>query len=308
MCRYIRVMSKPQIFVSCGQRTSQEKQLAGEICKAIKDHGAFDVFFAEFQHSLHGLNENILDALARTTGFVTVLHRRGNVSYHEKDSIALVRASVWVEQEIAIAAFIQRTEKRQLLTAAYIEEGVGREGIRELLHLNPAVFKTNDDVIVDLKDRLSMWQAPDTKSSSEDEYGKLDLRHHPRFEAPVGRVVRLAPILTNKGSRAKEYACSLDVPSPLLSWNTSSYYVEAQGAKAGYRRFRVTEVTKQNAPILKDQTMEMLGLDVSITHLSEPSRSEVLKLPIVLSAELESHSYELTVTCDEVFREPVPSL
>jgi hypothetical protein len=301
-------MGKPQIFVSCGQRTSEEKQLASEICKAIQDHGAFDFFFAEYQHSLHGLNENILDALAKTTGFVTVLHGRGNVSYDGQDSTALIRASVWVEQEIAIAAFIQRTAQKRLLTAAYIQDGVGREGIRELLHLNPSLFKANDEVIADLKSRLSTWQVPDTNSSSEDEYGKLDLRHTPRYEAPVGRVVRLEPSLTNKGPRAKEYACTLDVPSQLLSWNTSSYYVEAQGAKAGYRRFRVTESFKQNLPILKDQTMEMLGLDVSITHLGEPQRSEVLRLPIYVAAEMDSHTYDLAVQCAEVFRDPVPSV
>lgn len=115
-------------------------------------------------------------------------------------------------------------------------------------------------------------------------------------------------MLTNKGSRAKEYACTLDVPASLLSWNTASYYVEVQGAKSGYRRFRVTEAHKSNTPILKDQTIEMLGLDVSITHLGEPARSEVLSQPVYVSAEMETHSYELTVPCSEIFRDAVPSV
>lgn len=302
------MLSKPEIFVSCGQRTNQEKQLAAAICDAIRDHGAFDVFFAEFQHNLHGLNENILDALARATGFVTVLHRRGNVSFENKESIALVRASVWVEQEIAIAAFIQRTAKKKLLTAAYIENGVGREGIRELLHLNPLVFQTNEDVISDLRNCLSQWQVPNSKSLSEDEYGKLELRHSPRYEANVGRVVKMWPTMTNKAVRVKEYACTLDVPSQLLSWCNPTYVVEAQGAKSGYRRFRVTEANRSNQPILKDQTLELIGLDTSITHLNAADRSEVLKLPIIVSAEMESHSYLLTVPSSEVFRDPIPTV
>jgi len=41
-------MSKPQIFVSCGQRTDAEKQLASEICNVIREDGRFEFFFAEF--------------------------------------------------------------------------------------------------------------------------------------------------------------------------------------------------------------------------------------------------------------------
>ena len=113
-------MSKPHIFVSCGQRTEEEKRLGEAICKAIRDHGVFDCFFAEAQHSLNGLHENILDALAKSDGFITVIHRRGNVSYGLVKHEPLDRASVWIEQEIAIAAYIQRTTKNDLLTAAYI--------------------------------------------------------------------------------------------------------------------------------------------------------------------------------------------
>lgn len=300
-------MGKPEIFLSCGQRTSQEKQLAAEIRRAIEDHGAFDVFFAEFQHSLHGLNENILDALARAAGFVAVLHRRGDVTYDGGASFALVRASVWVEQEIAIAAFIQRTTKKSLVTAAYIEDGVGREGIRDLLHLNPTVFKTNDEVVADLKGRLSAWHAPKSRPASEDEHGELGLKHHAQFHAQAGRLVCLTATLTNKGARAKEYACTLEVPSQLLSWETCGYFLEKPSNRPGYRFFQYTEATRDNAPLLKGETIKMFMLDVSITNLREPMRSEMLALSIYLSAEIEAHSYELTVPCSEVFRDPVPS-
>lgn len=150
-------MPKPFIFVSCGQRTQKEKRLGAVICETIQKHGVFDCFFAESQHSLNGLHENIFDALAKSDGFITVMHRRGNVSYGPDKCEPLDRASVWVEQEIAIAAYIQRTAKNDLLTTAYIEKGVGREGLRELLHLNPLEFTSNDQVIADLKATLDKW-------------------------------------------------------------------------------------------------------------------------------------------------------
>jgi hypothetical protein len=300
-------MPKPQIFVSCGQRTAEEKKLASDICTAIREDRSFDFFFAEFQSNLHGLNENILDALQRTAGFIAVMHRRGEVSFGDRTALTLIRASVWIEQEIAIAAYIQQTTKRQLLTAAYIEGGVGREGIRELLHLNPITFTQNAEVLADIKSKLSIWSTSGGQSSpSDDEFGTLELRHSPRYEAHVGRVVDLKPFLSNKGSRAKEYACTLEVPSQLLSWSNASYYVEVTGNRAGYRRFRVTEETKQRVPILKDQELEMLVLNVSITHLKEPERHGVLAMPIYVLAELESHSYDLTVPCTQVFEDAVP--
>src|ERR1035437_3428520 len=190
-------MSKPHIFVSCGQRTEEEKRLGEAICKAIRDHGVFDCFFAEAQHSLNGLHENILDALTKSDGFITVIHRRGNVSYGLVKHEPLDRASVWIEQEIAIAAYIQRTTKNDLLTAAYIEKGVGREGLRELLHLNPLEFTSDEEIILDLKSKLATWH----KSSASDSWGEVELNIFPGYESGI-QVKHLTPILINRGNRA----------------------------------------------------------------------------------------------------------
>src|ERR1035437_3556158 len=168
-------MSKPHIFVSCGQRTEEEKRLGEAICQAIRGHGVFDCFFAEAQHNLNGLHENILDALAKSDGFIIVMHRRGKVGYDSGKHESLDRASVWIEQEIAIAAYIQRTTKNDLLTAAYIEKGVGREGLRELLHLNPLEVTSDEEIIADVKLRLNTWR----KSSADDSFGKLELESTP---------------------------------------------------------------------------------------------------------------------------------
>src|ERR1035437_233235 len=194
-------MSKPHIFVSCGQRTEEEKRLGEALCQAIRDHGVFDCFFAEAQHNLNGLHENILDALAKSDGFITVMHHRGNVSYGPDKHEPLDRASVWIEQEIAIAAYIQQTTKKDLLTAAYIEKGVGREGLRELLHLNPFEFTSNQEIIADLISRLATWH----KSSESDNSGEVELDIFPGYESQI-QVKHLSPVLISRGNRANEYS------------------------------------------------------------------------------------------------------
>ena len=68
-----------------------------------------------------------------------------------------MRGSVWVEQEIAIAAFIQHALKRKLEVAIYLQKGIHREGIREQLRLLPVEFEKADDVLTDFRDRLPQW-------------------------------------------------------------------------------------------------------------------------------------------------------
>jgi hypothetical protein len=259
----------------------------------------FDCFFAETQHNLNGLHENIFDALNQCDGFITVLHRRGNVSYGPDKHEQLARASVWIEQEIAIAAYIQRTTKSDLLAAAYIEKGVGREGLRELLHLNPLEFTSNDQIITDLKARLNTWH----KSSESDYSGELQLEVFPRREGPI-QVRRLTPILMSRGKRANEYSCMIEVPEILLSFAGSTHYMlEVSRKQAGFRRFQATEKTKNNAQLMRDTPVKMLTLDVAIAHLNEAQQEQVLKQDVFVSAEIENRMYSLSKSCAEIFAE-----
>jgi len=291
-------MPKPLIFVSCGQRTEEETKLGEEICRTIQSHGIFDCFFAEAQHSLKGLHENILDALKKSDGFIAVMHRRGNVSYGLSTHEPLDRASVWIEQEIAIAAYIQRTTRSDLLTAAYIEEGVGREGLRELLHLNPFKFRSNDEVIADVESRLATWY----KSSANDRVDELQLEVFPGYEGGVP-VKKLTPILTYKGSRANEYSCTLEIPELLLSFTTAYNALEVQRRLPGYRRFQATEKTKQDQPLLRDNPVNMLTQDVAVVHLTNEQKEQVLKQYVQVSADIGDREYSLTKSCAEIFAE-----
>jgi hypothetical protein len=258
----------------------------------------FDCFFAEAQHNLNGLHENILDALAKSDAFITVIHRRGNVSYGPDKHEPLDRASVWIEQEIAIAAFIQRTSKNELLTAAYIERGVGREGLRDLLHLNPLEFTSNDEIIADLKSKLATWH----KSSSSDNLGEVDLDIFPGYQSQI-RVKHLTPVLINRGNRANEYSCTLEVPKALLSHQNGWIVGEQPGGRPGFRTFLMTEEAKGKSPLIRGSRIEMMKITVAIDHLTQEQREQALKQDVEVIAQIGDRAYSLTKSCAEIFAE-----
>lgn len=296
-------MAEPTIFVSCGQRTAEERALGKRICSVIEESKAFRPYFAEMQSSLSGLNENIPDALSKAAGFVSVMHGRGRVIFDGSDA-TFTRASVWVEQEIAIAAYIQRTSKRNLLTTAFIQKGVGREGIRDLLHLNPIEFTNNEEVLAVLGERLATWkQQFRPNSNAQDDRGSLELRFEPTYESG-NRIVNLTPILTNNGARAKDYSCTIEVPARLLSFSNAKYLLEVSAARAQYRRFRATEEHKQFRPLQRGDSIEMLKLGISVTEIPASEREQLFRLPIYVLGEIETHGYSLEVPCGELFSLP----
>ena len=146
---------KPLVFISCGQYAQEEIELGSAMERLVREETDYDAYFAEQQNSLDGLSSNILSSLGRCAAFVGVAHHRGVVT-RPKDQIT--RASVWVEQEIAIAAFIQHALKRKLEVALYLQKGIHREGIREQLRLAPIEFQAPEDVLNDFRSRLRTWK------------------------------------------------------------------------------------------------------------------------------------------------------
>lgn len=144
------------IFLSCGQYTEKEKALGRQVKQLLEQSGAPEVYFADFQNTLDAFTNNILGALNRCIGFIGVMHHRGRVATPNGE---LVRASVWIEQELAIAAFIEQILNRKIEVQLYIQEGIAREGMRDKLLLNAAPFKADQEVLDHLKDRLSRWSA-----------------------------------------------------------------------------------------------------------------------------------------------------
>jgi hypothetical protein len=142
---------KPLVFVSCGQSTEAERRLGRDICDLIRElRPDVEPYFAENQSTVEGLSNNILKALNKAAGFVCVMHHRGNIE--TPDNRSLIRGSVWVEQEIAITAFITHVLRRSIPTFFYKEAGISLEGIRSVLLMNPRVeFTDNLQVLADFR-------------------------------------------------------------------------------------------------------------------------------------------------------------
>src|ERR1700722_2943189 len=120
-------MPRGKIFISCGQYTDTEKQLGRDIANLIRTTTDFEPFFAEEVQDLNGLDANILNALKDCVALITVMHPRGSINPPNAPSVT--RASVWIEQEIAIATYIQRVDNRELPIIAFKHRDVGREGL-----------------------------------------------------------------------------------------------------------------------------------------------------------------------------------
>jgi len=135
---------RPLIFISCGQYTDAERKLGKALADLVlAETGCFG-YFAESQTSLDGLTSHIFGALNKAVAFVFVLHRRGKVQTLNDD---VIRASVWIEQEIAIAAFLNQTRKEPIQVFAYVQDGVHLEGVRQFVILNAVKFTSESEVL-----------------------------------------------------------------------------------------------------------------------------------------------------------------
>jgi hypothetical protein len=152
------------VFISCGQYTEEERDLGRRVCNVVAECTPFQGYFAENQTTLKALSENVLARLYDSVGLIAIMHHRGTV---ETPDGSLVRGSVWIEQEIAIAALMEQILRRPLHVAFFLQRGIGLEGIRQQLQLNPFVFTIADEVIDRLRELLPSWTAPLYKSEDE---------------------------------------------------------------------------------------------------------------------------------------------
>jgi len=220
------------IFISCGQYLSSEKQLGKDISELVKKVTGLKPFFAEEVQDLNGLDANILDALRNCVAFITVLHPRGNIG--RPGGSVLVRASVWIEQEIAIATYIQRTERRALPIIAFKHRSVGLEGIRSLLQINPIEFSEESEVLAELKTRLLPWRSLKPGGI------ELQLTSSGVRVQDEHQISQLETALVNDtNDRIEKYEVEVRIPSSLLRHSNTHYMIEVKPSDpSGLRIFR----------------------------------------------------------------------
>src|SRR5580698_684490 len=110
-------MSNRMIFVSCGKRTHAGTQLGRNVEVEINRHEGFKAYLAESVQSLDTLGHNVFEALRRCSGAVVLLHER-----------EVRRASMWINQELAILAFRQFFEAREIPILVFKDQNVSLEG------------------------------------------------------------------------------------------------------------------------------------------------------------------------------------
>jgi hypothetical protein len=156
------MISEPKlVFIACGQVSEQEKQLGGNIVRLVEELTPFKAYLAQYQTNLESLTENLLKALGRSVGLIVVMHPRGKVIGVDGESYA--RGSIWIEQEIAIAAFLTQVLRKRLKVAAYVHKDIKREGMRQELQLNPVLFEGNEEILLHLMGVLREWKKEGSK-------------------------------------------------------------------------------------------------------------------------------------------------
>jgi hypothetical protein len=153
---------RPTIFSSCGQYAEEERKLGKQVCKLVEDTTAFTGYFADNQTTLKALSENVLRRLYESVGLIVIMHHRGNV-----ESRNIIRGSVWIEQEVAIATLMEQILRRPLHVALFVQRGIAIEGIRQQLQLNAIEFNSGDQVIAHLREILPDWRQPLYRSDEE---------------------------------------------------------------------------------------------------------------------------------------------
>jgi hypothetical protein len=218
------------IFISCGQYTPEEKQLGKQISEMVRTLTDCVPFFAEEVQDLNGLDANILSALHDCVGFITVMHPRGEI---KRSSGSVVRASVWIEQEIAIATYIQRVEKRTVPIIAFKHKSVGREGIRDLIHLNPFEFTDEAEILTELPKRLAPWRSLILSGI------ELQISSKAAGRQEGHDVRRLEITLANGTNRLIEkYEFEIRLPASILTHWSATYPTEVHRNIPGLRCFR----------------------------------------------------------------------
>jgi hypothetical protein len=245
------------IFISCGQFTPAEKNLGRQIAEMVRARTNLEPFFADEVQDLNGLDANILSALRDCVAFITVMHPRGEIT--RPDGSVLNRASVWIEQEIAIAAYMRRIEGRPIEIIAFAHNSVGLEGLRQLLQLNPIKFADDSEVLAELSRRLEQWKF--LKPSN------IELLLGSKFaRIQDGHRIRILEIgLVNETNQPIEkYEFEVSLPVGILKHWSRTYPTEVRhNVPAGRRCFRFDQVGRGTVRP-HDQLHQPLTIDYCI--------------------------------------------
>ena len=284
------------LFISCGQQTDEEKRLGAGIIELVTELTSFKPYFAEEVSSLDGLTNSILSALESASAFVTVMHPRGTVT--SPSGRSHTRGSVWIEQEIAIAAHLVHVHKKKLRVQAYVHHDIFLEGIRQQLHLNPVRFLTNSEILDDLRTKLPTW-------SPRPEVRLVGIRFNPVFTAFRDEVVQcqMEFRLWNKDTTTiKEYHVDIEVPARLLEGNTATYWHEVSAKRtATHRFFRFPALDGRVTAVYPSDEVRVLEIPFYVDR-SRQLDVDLLGMDFIATAYVEGKPFRDTMKVADAYR------
>lgn len=141
------------VFVSCGQSTDEENSLGAAVADLVDNRSGFRAYRAAQVHDLDGLSDNIFEALRNCSGMVAILHSRGEVvtPLFQKRTTT----SIWIQQEIAALAYRRAAEGVPIPIRVFQKEDVQLGGAMTSMIANPVEFRTQNEVLVEVKHWLS---------------------------------------------------------------------------------------------------------------------------------------------------------
>ena len=159
------------------------------------------------------------------------------------------------QQEIAIATYIQRIDKRPLPVIAFVHKSVGREGLRDLVHLNPIEFTDEADVLRALPTLLQKWQGlrPTERSTLSSNWAKL------YRETVTGHIELFVNLVNATNDRIVKWNGRISLPAGILKHSTTTHLVEETSNDSRYRVFRCDE--EGYGPIWPQSTQSIIELD-----------------------------------------------
>jgi hypothetical protein len=280
-------MAEPLIFVSCGQSTPAERKLGQTIAKLVEQETSCHAYFAENQTTLEGVTENILRKLHDAVGFIAIMHPRGNVSNpSDPTEASWVRGSIWVEQEIAIAAFITQALQRSIKVRSYVHESIRREGLRDKLHLNPTIFRYESEILQDLKSILPSWHALAREVRAEPLSLKPNFKHR-RVAVPGGgddqRYMLLVGIENDGTQDVTDFRLDVEFPSSFL--DEGGHLARVNSGTPGMELFRVNSKQRGIEHVYPgDQVPDLISFHYAIQGSVQREAPERLKEKVTATA------------------------
>ena len=162
-------MTQKLIFVSCGQQTTEEKNLGTSVKQLVDSQHGYKAYFAEYVQSLDALAKNIFEGLRKCSGLISFLHDRGLVTTQGNKEWGY-RSSVWVNQEIAILAYRKQFEGIEIPILVFKDKKVRLEGAMTSLIVNPIPMKSESEILKQIESWMNSTEFPLSSSANDDRF------------------------------------------------------------------------------------------------------------------------------------------